>query len=1149
MEEESQPLAEANPEVKGNRNLERLFRAVDFGRTVRDGVAGFISEFFILGDPLALDAEASFEEGSEGTLLVEPDFRWPDAADDPDYEYPAVNRATVGKCACFLGACCCCRSPERCSCQKLHQRHEVHPRWWSGLLAGASNLYSLGFENHRSKALVVCAIVSVYIIPVLLAASGHYAKHFKGADCQGAFEFNPQFYPFYYPEASERRADPMFSDLPYRQFLPAAALDLKTAKGYCEAGCKAIDPVILKRSAVYSKNNGIATCGMFTSVYSMPEVGVLELKLDRMYPAAAFAPISFDIQGSATKQFGVQNFDYYRLLLVGMASSTSNRMFGFGGIGLLSAIAVDTVLLASKIADIQSYCPTKLKPGSVQNISTFNCQFSEAKVLNALGNMTKSDLGRQLQLLGFRKDEARGEWFKTVPLTFNSMEIEARESRDTTDMVRTLASLGITTVLNALHRKPVVKEAVDLQVTALKEARSVSDFFGFTWRTFIWLRAILLMVELGLLLNMLHESIYSNYISYKSCVLRVTDRFRCCKNAPVEKNHKYETVRFKIPTRICIAVLLAIALLAWGLTMAIRFWYHVLGFHNALSSGFRGVVEKSYVATVKSSVAVMTANFGKYNNSAMASRLVEVAMQQVLGSPLPMPEHARSCVAGEAEEGLGVAGSTYFNAVNQRSRTIAKTSSNPFLSLLKRPGDPGPKLYVDTGNSWRYKTDCHTSVAATLRSSIPCLITAFNMSKDDLNPSMKGETSPLAAIVNSSIANFTCLWVTVVSQGQLSSPNKIGSAVLQALLSLAPVNSALNPLTDRIPKELFIGKSGGSRGIMFEGLSVMLQTHFPDFTANNFNTAVSYSNIFIEFVYYFWLSGVVASWVAALVSCGQVLLFLKRVYWVGKQQVLAVEKHFDPKEGYNKALRDATIPLNDLLLLRGDYFTKREMRFISTMGNDHNREDALSLYVGKKLRYRALMHSTMFVGVYPFCVTFGFAVSCIGYQVLLLACAVPIFIFSLMPYDACLPLLHYAIPLVVLMLLRKIVIVGATHRMGLWVANHKGPSHPNQHANADLLLSYIGMLIGFFPAALRVVGVVLRGLVDVARVDSQLSYSSLDTPHLYYRGVIEEMRLRAEYRKRRRSLVQERQRVSKTWAPNPIGEIRPSELEQELPTV
>ena len=36
----------------------------------------------------------------------------------------------------------------------------------------------------------------------------------------------------------------------------------------------------------------------------------------------------------------------------------------------------------------------------------------------------------------------------------------------------------------------------------------------------------------------------------------------------------------------------------------------------------------------------------------MASRLVEVAMQQVLGSPLPMPEHARSCVAGEAEEGL-----------------------------------------------------------------------------------------------------------------------------------------------------------------------------------------------------------------------------------------------------------------------------------------------------------------------------------------------------------------------------------------------------------------------------------------------------------------------------------------------------------------
>ena len=78
----------------------------------------------------------------------------------------------------------------------------------------------------------------------------------------------------------------------------------------------------------------------------------------------------------------------------------------------------------------------------------------------------------------------------------------------------------------------------------------------------------------------------------------------------------------------------------------------------------------------------------------------------------------------------------------------------------------------------------------------------------------------------------------------------------------------------------------------------------------------------------------------------------------------------------------------------------------------------------------------------------------------------------------------------------------------------------------DGVFTLFGAIVGFAPAIVRIVGALLIGIVKVSRLDTPLSYTSLDSPHRFFLGVLEEMRMRVEYRVRQRWFVEQRKKNS-----------------------
>ncbi len=78
----------------------------------------------------------------------------------------------------------------------------------------------------------------------------------------------------------------------------------------------------------------------------------------------------------------------------------------------------------------------------------------------------------------------------------------------------------------------------------------------------------------------------------------------------------------------------------------------------------------------------------------------------------------------------------------------------------------------------------------------------------------------------------------------------------------------------------------------------------------------------------------------------------------------------------------------------------------------------------------------------------------------------------------------------------------------------------------DGVFTLFGAIVGFAPAIVRIVGALLIGVVKVSRLDTPLSYPSLDSPHRFFLGVLEEMRMRVEYRVRQRWFVEQRKKNS-----------------------
>ena len=138
-------------------------------------------------------------------------------------------------------------------------------------------------------------------------------------------------------------------------------------------------------------------------------------------------------------------------------------------------------------------------------------------------------------------------------------------------------------------------------------------------------------------------------------------------------------------------------------------------------------------------------------------------------------------------------------------------------------------------------------------------------------------------------------------------------------------------------------------------------------------------------------------------------------------------------------------------------------------------------------------------------------------------------------------------PLVVLAFLKYGVTYFAKKRIGLGIASHAGPKHPNAMQHYDGICTLVTALLGWFPAILRVVGSVVYALLNVSRIDKKIGYDSSDPAHGYYLGLLQEMRLRAEFKVKRRQMAEARRndsRYKNSWSGNPLADTRASALQR-----
>ena len=386
-----------------------------------------------------------------------------------------------------------------------------------------------------------------------------------------------------------------------------------------------------------------------------------------------------------------------------------------------------------------------------------------------------------------------------------------------------------------------------------------------------------------------------------------------------------------------------------------------------------------------------------------------------------------------------------------------------------------------------------------------------------------------------------------------------GTDVIIALLKLPKIKGAIAYLVGNgTDVARFITGDGGEKkkgtvGPMFQVLEDLWSSSGTNkaYSIQNAKKCVTIIRYFIKTCQYVLLMVNLSLWLSILLCIVNMVLFLKNLYWTGNRQLEAIIRHFDPVEGYNKALAGNTLSIEDVSLIRGRYFSKRQMRFLAYdynhTGTDHAQN--IRYYLGNILRYRRLHLTTGFIGMYPFALLFSLA------SVAFLLSVVSIILFAPIAVVITVPLDYYQIfgkqilkvaPVLFVLGFVFVMKYFSAKHIGVLKASHAGPKHTVAFAYYDGLMTIFQALVGFVPASLRILGVLLLGISKVARPDYRLAPYLLDGVHNSYLGILEEMRMRAEFRVRRRSMCKRRNSQSRDWSANPIGSCRRSELEESV---
>ena len=444
---------------------------------------------------------------------------------------------------------------------------------------------------------------------------------------------------------------------------------------------------------------------------------------------------------------------------------------------------------------------------------------------------------------------------------------------------------------------------------------------------------------------------------------------------------------------------------------------------------------------------------------------------------------------------------------------------------------------------------------------------AFSTNGTKLSPASIAEKIAVD-MLNKTLPNIMCNEIVsymVQSGNQDAGLNDInGADLIVAMLNSKVAMTALNKIPGvkaEFFKDFILGSgSDGIDGTVSKnkkrlGLLFELFEQFFDPSAHgtlsldNVNMAYGLVQNMLRALQYLTFIGSFATWLGFILSLYQVFAFMKRIHWIGTRQLETIETYFDPIHGYNKVIASNSLTLNDLALIRGSYFSKREIRFLllHTSASYQNKSRlkieksniVLQRYIAKSLRYRSLSSSTMFLGAYPFCAFFGFVLNSILLFVVCSVVFIPLFVIFKIPnwYEMFKNEIFLLMPLVVLAIARAITLACIKKRVGIEVASHAGPSHIGGLAMYDGIFTLVSAIVGFAPAITRIIGTIIVGVIKVSRLDTRLSYTELDPAHGYFSGVLEEMRMRAEYRVKARvfEMKHKRQSSNRAWAPNPLN--------------
>jgi len=254
-------------------------------------------------------------------------------------------------------------------------------------------------------------------------------------------------------------------------------------------------------------------------------------------------------------------------------------------------------------------------------------------------------------------------------------------------------------------------------------------------------------------------------------------------------------------------------------------------------------------------------------------------------------------------------------------------------------------------------------------------------------------------------------------------------------------------------------------------------------------------------------TGIVLSYISAFIVLLQVVQFFLRLNRLGYNQYAMVEKYFKHPGGYEKALSNDEISCIDFTKLVG----KEKLSMNTAQMSASKRRD----YFTQRLRYRRLIQAPQFVGSFVFCVSFGFfalhlsCIACIGmlFQSLL---------YTAIGNNADI-IIIYAYPLIFLLVTRGLGTYCAKRRLRMQhMQTQAGPSHIRAANSCDFINTIISAFLGPFPAIGRILLSLGISILYIPRLDVQLPGHAFDRTVYQYEGLLNEMRLKAEFQVKRR---------------------------------